>query len=126
MDLKIRIAEIRQELRKLRSSESRKEKMFNLGETGGTITHLKPTIVGSSGEIGTQLSIYVEHDDAYYTFLITMHHKKNIDKSMKKALKKIRKKGMAYLQKHATEMDIDYLDIHHPNDVLDVYKEGLS
>lgn len=125
MDLKVRISEIRQELRKLQSSESRKEKMFSLGETGGIITHLKPTIVGSSGAIGTQINIHVEHDGAYYTFLITMHHKKNIEKSMKKALKKIRKKGMPYLQKHATKIAVDYLDIHHPNDVLDIYKQGV-
>jgi hypothetical protein len=126
MDLKIKIAEIKQELQKLTSSHSRKEKMFHLSESGGTITHLKPTIVGASGEIGTKVKIHVEYDDAYYSFLITMHHKKNIDKSMKKALKKIRKKGMAYLQKHSEKLDIDYLDIHHPDDVLDVYKEGIS
>ena len=126
MDLKIKIAEIKEELKELTSSHSRKEKMFELGEAGGTITHLKPTIVGTSGEIGTKVKIHLEHDDAYYSFLITMHHKKNIDKSMKKALKKIRKKGMAYLQKHSAKMDIDYLDIHHPDDVLDVYKEGLA
>lgn len=126
MDLKVKVTEIKQELKKLKSSASRKEKMFDLGDSGGTITYIKPTIVGASGEIGTKVKIYVEHDDAYYTFLITMHHKKNIDKSVRKALKHIKKDGMAYLKKHSSEMDIDYLDIHHPDDVLDAYKEGLS
>ena len=125
MDLKIKIDGIKEELKNLRSSQSRKEKMFALGESGGKITHLKPTIVGKSGEIGTRVNIHVEHDGVYYTFLITMHHTKNIDKSVRKALKQIRKKGMAYLEKHDSEMDIDYLDIHHPDDVLDIYKEGL-
>lgn len=125
MDLKNRVTQISKELKELRNNESRKAKMFDLGETGGTITHLKPTIVGGSGEIGTQVNIHLEHDEVFYTFLLTMHHKKKIQKSMKKALKKIRKKGMPYLQKHSEKIHIDYLDIHHPDDVLDVYKGGL-
>jgi hypothetical protein len=126
MDLKVKIDGIKEEIKNLRSSQSRKEKMFDLAQTGGKITHLKPTIVGTSGEIGTRVTIHVEHDEAYYTFLVTMHHTKNIDKSVRKALKHIKKDGMAYLEKHSSEMDIDYLDIHHPDDVLDIYKEGIS
>jgi hypothetical protein len=112
---------IKNTLKALRTQEAKLAHFMKIGDEGGEITYMQPSIMGN-GEYGTQIRFYIRIDELYYSTLITF----SSVKSVQKVLKKVCKDGFKYLAKNEESLRIDFLDIKLPTELLAVHKRTLE